>query len=347
MQVESRRSSHTGLITTVGRLEKQLEDLHARRLELLSQIEEGEAPLADAQEKLERELQLRAKVEEELRAARIASDELYALLREHDAERYAVEQRLDAARSALDEARLAAQQVRVRREGVAEQFAATNYEFAVLAAQIAADATVAVWESQLEDTKGKIERPYRYIRADFFMARRFANLEDMNRQLRLWLDTVANARLHGTTGRVVSEHLSEERASLQRLPAGRFDAVLRIERRVSHEGMVSVGGNLYSVPDGTRKRVLEVETTATEVRLYEDHRVVAVHALLQGRGQRSLLPGHRQARRMAKPQRAVSGATVVRAPGHNVARRALDIYEAVAQRLGSAVLVAAPAGAAR
>ena len=32
VQVESRRSSHTALITTVGRLEKQLEDLHARRL---------------------------------------------------------------------------------------------------------------------------------------------------------------------------------------------------------------------------------------------------------------------------------------------------------------------------
>jgi transposase len=28
-------------------------------------------------------------------------------------------------------------------------------------------------------TKGKVERPYRYIRADFFLARRFANLEDM------------------------------------------------------------------------------------------------------------------------------------------------------------------------
>ena len=35
VQVESRRSSHTALITTVGRLEKQLEDLHVRRLELL------------------------------------------------------------------------------------------------------------------------------------------------------------------------------------------------------------------------------------------------------------------------------------------------------------------------
>jgi chromosome segregation protein len=158
VQVESRRSSHTALITTVGRLEKQLEDLHARRLELLGQIAEGEAPLAEAQLKLERELRQRAEVEEELRAARIASDELDGMLREHEAARFAVDQRLETARAGLDEARLAAQQVRIRREGVAEQLTATNFEFAVLVAQIAADATVETWESQLEDTKGKIER---------------------------------------------------------------------------------------------------------------------------------------------------------------------------------------------
>lgn len=35
-------------------------------------------------------------------------------------------------------------------------------------------------------TKGKFERPYRYIRQDFFLARRFQNLADMNRQLREW-----------------------------------------------------------------------------------------------------------------------------------------------------------------
>ena len=158
VQVESRRSSHTALITTVGRLEKQLEDLQARRLELLAQIEEGEAPLAEAQLKLERELRQRAEVEEELRAARIASDELDSVLREHEAARFAVDQRLETARSSLDEARLAGQQVRIRREGVAEQLTATNFEFAVLVGQIAADATVETWEAQLEDTKGKIER---------------------------------------------------------------------------------------------------------------------------------------------------------------------------------------------
>jgi len=158
VQVESRRSSHASLITTLGRLEKQLEDLETRRLELVAQLADGEAPLADAQRQLERELQLRAGVEGELRAARIASDELETLLREHDADRLAVDQRLQAARTSLDEARLAAQQVRVRRESVAEQLTATNYEFSVLVAQIAPDATVGGWESQLEETKGKIER---------------------------------------------------------------------------------------------------------------------------------------------------------------------------------------------
>ncbi|HEX3950937.1 MAG TPA: chromosome segregation protein SMC [Steroidobacteraceae bacterium] len=158
VQVESRRSSHTALITTVGRLEKQLEDLQVRRLELLAQIAEGEAPLAEAQLSLDAELRQRSEIEAELRAARIASEELDSILREHEAARFAIDQRLETARSGLDEARLAAQQVRVRREGVAEQLTATNFEFAVLAAQIAADATVAAWESQLEETKGKIER---------------------------------------------------------------------------------------------------------------------------------------------------------------------------------------------
>src|ERR1700751_5223080 len=68
-------------------------------------------------------------------------------------------------------------------------------------------------------TKGKVERPYRYIRQDFFLGRRFRHLEDLNEQLQHWLDTVANVRVHGTTQRVVAEHFAEERAALQPLPA--------------------------------------------------------------------------------------------------------------------------------
>jgi transposase len=181
-------------------------------------------------------------------------------------------------------------------------------------------------------TKGKVERPYRYIRQDFFLARRFQNLGDMNRQLREWLDTVANVRLHGTTHRVVAQHFSEERPALQTLPAGTFNGVIRLERRVSHEGLVSVGGNYYSVPDRTRKRTLDVHSLAHEIRIYEDGELLAVHPVLEGRRRTSLLPGHRRSHaRQKQPAQHVAPL-----PATPVARRPLAFYDQVAKRLAGA-----------
>ncbi len=101
-------------------------------------------------------------------------------------------------------------------------------------------------------TKGKVERPFRYIREGFFLARSFRNLDDLNAQLRHWLDILANPRKQATTLRVVNEAFAEERPHLRPLPLAPLRSVLRLERRVSREGVVSVGGNTYSVPDATR-----------------------------------------------------------------------------------------------
>src|SRR5206468_1304703 len=87
-------------------------------------------------------------------------------------------------------------------------------------------------------TKGKVERPFRYIREDFFLARSFRNLDDLNAQLSHWLAAVTNPRVHATTQRVVNEAFAEESPVLQPLPLVPFRAVLKLERRVSHEGMV-------------------------------------------------------------------------------------------------------------
>ena len=184
-------------------------------------------------------------------------------------------------------------------------------------------------------TKGKVERPFRYIREDFFLGGAFRNLEDLNAQLRHWLDAVANPRLHATTHRIVSEAFAEEKASLQALPEAPYRAVLRLERRASHEGMVSIGGNLYSVPDATRRRVFDVHVLADEIRIFEDGALVASHAPLEGRGEKRLDPAHRKAlsfprRRPGEPEPAV----LVRA-GDHVSRRPLDFYAAVGRRLAS------------
>ena len=158
LQVESRRSSHGSLTTTLARVEIQLEGLEKRRNDLAVQIEEGAAPLAEAEAGLEHALRRRAQIEGELQAAKIASDELDAELSERNAAGEEAERRVEVSRSTMDEARMAAQQVRVRRETVAEQLAATGFDLAALLAQLAAGASVEEWEGQLEETRGKIER---------------------------------------------------------------------------------------------------------------------------------------------------------------------------------------------
>jgi len=181
-------------------------------------------------------------------------------------------------------------------------------------------------------TKGKVERPFRYIREDFFLARSFRNLGDLNDQLRQWLDQVANPRTHATTRRVVQEHFAEERPRLQPLPAGPFQAVLRLERRITRDGMVSVDGNLYSVPDTTRRRPVEVHSMAHEVRILEEGRVIATHPVLDGRGQRRIIAGHRTARAPANSQTPRNGPAPGRT-GDVVALRSLAFYDAVGKRL--------------
>ena len=99
--------------------------------------------------------------------------------------------------------------------------------------------------------------------------------------------------MDATTNRVVNE-VAEEKASLKALPSVPYRAVLRLERRASHEGMVSVGGNLYSVPDTTRRRIFDVHVLADEVRIFEDGALVATHAPLEGRGEKRLDPSHRK-----------------------------------------------------
>jgi hypothetical protein len=128
------------------------------------------------------------------------------------------------------------------------------------------------------------------------------------------------------------EAFEAERAALQALPGLPFRAVLELERRVTHEGLVAVGGNFYSVPDCTRSRVVEVHTLADELHIFEANRLIAVHPILAGRRQTRIAEGHRQtpAPKHAKSSRS---AALIRPTGEQVVRRPLAFYEAVGRRL--------------
>ena len=53
-------------------------------------------------------------------------------------------------------------------------------------------------------TKGKVERPIRYVRESFFHGREFGGDEDLNEQAERWRAGTANERRHGTNGRLCS-----------------------------------------------------------------------------------------------------------------------------------------------
>ncbi|MCB8878545.1 IS21 family transposase [Acidisoma silvae] len=182
-------------------------------------------------------------------------------------------------------------------------------------------------------TKGKVERPFRYIRQDFFLARSFCNLDDLNSQLDHWLSRIANPRVHASTRRVVNEAFAEERPHLRPLPLAQFRSVLRLERRISRDGMVSVGGNQYSVPDATRRRSVEIHTLAQEVRIFEDGILIAAHPVLEGRHQRRVLLGLRKSQVDGGRRAEASRAVVIARSGDMVSQRPLAFYDAVARRL--------------
>jgi chromosome segregation protein len=65
---------------------------------------------------------------------------------------------MDDVRSAMEQARLAAQETRVRRESLLEQFAQTRFDLATVLEGLMPDASIATWEQTLAETTDRITR---------------------------------------------------------------------------------------------------------------------------------------------------------------------------------------------
>lgn len=86
-------------------------------------------------------------------------------------------------------------------------------------------------------TKGKVERPVRYLRDNFVYGRTFAHDADLDHQRRHWLDEVANVRVHATTRERPRDRFDrDERLLLHPLAPRPYASVLVPDapRRVAH-----------------------------------------------------------------------------------------------------------------
>jgi hypothetical protein len=143
-------------------------------------------------------------------------------------------------------------------------------------------------------TKGKIERPFGYIRDSFFAGLDIEHLtlDELNTQLRYWLDHMANTRVHRTTQCVPFERLKEETLRVLPVPDRTYMVEL-VETRKSHKDChLDYQGNRYSVPFQYACRELTVRAQGDQLRICDGEKLIATHTLCPKKHQLITDPAH-------------------------------------------------------
>lgn len=125
-------------------------------------------------------------------------------------------------------------------------------------------------------TKGKIERTIGYVKEGFLVGRSFADLDDLNAQARHWLDTHANVRVHGTTGKRPIDLLARE-ALLETGAMPPYRVSEHSVRTVDAEGYVHLERSRYSVPPEHVGKPVLVEHGGATIRVCIGDAIIAEH----------------------------------------------------------------------
>jgi len=158
IQFESRRTSKESASQNLARMQAQQGQFRTREQEIRNQLDNSQSPIAENKVLLEEQLAARVGVEEELSTARQKVEKVENDLRELDQSRMQIDQSVDAARVKLSEAEMAVQELRVRREGFAEQLSQTDFDLEVLLAEIDEAADIEGWEEKLVKVRRRIDR---------------------------------------------------------------------------------------------------------------------------------------------------------------------------------------------
>ncbi|MDB6103709.1 MAG: chromosome segregation protein [Gammaproteobacteria bacterium] len=158
IRIESRRSTESSIAVGLSRMIEQRAQAERRRDELEAELANGDEPILQLESRLDDSLARRLEVESDLAVARRSLEDADNELRGLDEKRLVAERLVNEAREAMDAARLAAQETRIRREAIAEQFAETHFELAEVQQNLTADASVPNWEHSLTQVRADLEK---------------------------------------------------------------------------------------------------------------------------------------------------------------------------------------------
>jgi transposase len=133
--------------------------------------------------------------------------------------------------------------------------------------------------------KGRVERAIRYVRDNFFAARKWENLEDLNRQAYEWCEGISSERpCPEDKTKTVREVFFEEQTKLLTLPNDLYPTDEREAVNVGKTPYVRFDLNDYSVPYTYVRRVLTVSATPNKVSILDGGKLIAAHERCYDKG---------------------------------------------------------------
>jgi len=126
--------------------------------------------------------------------------------------------------------------------------------------------------------KGRVERGVGYVKANFLNGLDLPEFAALNPAVRVWLDTVANVRLHRETQRRPLDLWREELARLQPVNPRPFDVGRVLSLRANRQFRVTLDTNHYSVPARFAGQAVTLKAYPDRVCLYQGETLIARHA---------------------------------------------------------------------
>jgi transposase len=183
-------------------------------------------------------------------------------------------------------------------------------------------------------TKGKIEAGVKYVRRNFLcglQGREPGSMTDLNAQLREWVWSVANQRVHGTTHECVKERWDADQRALSptvgRLPYPHVDDELR---KVARDAYVAWQGSRYSVPWQYAGKEVWVREHGHDVEVRYNAGPIATHRPAARRHEVVRQAEHHEGIPLGTERRGGKTLIQIRERAPEVEARLLDAYERVA-----------------
>ena len=155
--------------------------------------------------------------------------------------------------------------------------------------------------------KGRVESGVGYVKKNFLAGLEIPNFNALNPAVIHWLNTVANVRIHGETGKRPVDRFQQERQCMTQLPPYPYDIATIDQVRASRQFRVAVDGNRYSVPAEYAGALLTLKTYPDRICIYHQQKLIARHVRSYDRKKDFELPDHPKAllaqRRKARDQK--------------------------------------------